>query len=314
MLIDRYADDVVVWAPAKVNLFLEILGKRPDGYHEIATLMAAIRLYDTLVFKEGPAGAIHLGSSQSRLSTGPDNLIVRAAELLREHTGCKRGATIRLVKRIPLSAGLAGGSTDAAAALAGLNELWRLGLDKAQLTTLGARLGSDVPFFFGGPAAWCTGRGEMVAPLDCKKTLELVLLCPPFGLASRDVYTEVKVPANPASGEDMQRAVREGNVEAIGRALFNRLEEPAQRLCPELIRFRERLAHQKPAGVLMSGSGSTWFALCRTRAEARRVARQLRLGQEEASVYLVRSCPCPPGAVATGAGDKSIGCGLAPPG
>ena len=291
MLIDRYADDVVVWAPAKINLFLEILGKRPDGYHEIATLMVAIRLYDTLVFKEDPAGAISLTCNQSKLSTGPDNLIVRAADLLREYTGCKQGANIRLVKRIPLSAGLAGGSTDAAATLAGLNELWRLGLDNVQLAGLGAKLGSDVSFFFGGPAAWCTGRGEVVAPLELKKTLDLVLLCPPFGLATRDVYQQVSVSANPQDGEDIRRAVREGDIEAIGRALFNRLEGSAEALCPELRGYRNRLADQKPAGVLMSGSGSTLFALCRNRADARRVARQLRLGsEEEASVTLVRSC------------------------
>lgn len=291
MLIDRYADDVVVWAPAKINLFLEILGKRPDGYHEIATLMAAIRLYDTLVFKEDRGGEIHLDCNQSKLSTGPDNLIVRAADLLREHTGCKRGANIRLVKRIPMAAGLAGGSTDAAAALAGLNELWGLGLDQHQLANLGARLGSDVPFFFEGPIAWCTGRGEVVTPLQGKKTLDLVLLCPPFGLATRDVYKEVTVPTNPRNGEDVRRAVEDGDIEAIGRNLFNRLEEPAERLCPELIRLRKRLVDLTPAGVLMSGSGSTLFALCRNRAEARRVARQLRLGlQEEANVTLVRSC------------------------
>jgi 4-diphosphocytidyl-2-C-methyl-D-erythritol kinase len=292
MLIDRYADDVVVWAPAKVNLFLEILGKRPDGYHEIATLMVAIRLYDTLVIKEDPAGEIRLESNQSKLSTGPDNLIVRAADLLREETGCKRGTKIRLVKRIPMSAGLAGGSTDAAAALAGLNELWRLGLNKAQLTDLGGRLGSDVPFFFGGTAAWCTGRGELVAPLELKKTLDLVLFCPPFGLATRDVYKEVTVPANPQTGTDLRRAVEAGKIEDIGRNLFNRLEEPAERLCPELKPYRDRLADLKPAGVLMSGSGSTLIALCHNRADARRSARQLRNGpDEEAFVTLVRSCP-----------------------
>jgi 4-diphosphocytidyl-2-C-methyl-D-erythritol kinase len=292
MLIDRYADDVVVWAPAKINLFLEILGKRPDGYHEIATLMAAIRLYDTLVFKEDPAGAIHLSCNQNKLSTGPDNLIVRAANLLRETTGCRRGTNIRLVKRIPMSAGLAGGSTDAAATLAGLNELWRLGLNQVQLAELAATLGSDVPFFFGGPIAWCTGRGEVVTPLHGTKALDLVLLCPPFGLATRDVYQKVTVPAKPRGGEDICRAVREGDIEGIGRALFNRLEEPAEELCPELRGYKNRLADQKPAGVLMSGSGSTLFALCRTRAEARRVARQLRLGpEEEATVLLVRSCP-----------------------
>src|SRR5262249_22841090 len=171
MLIDRYADDVVVWAPAKINLFLEILGKRPDGYHEIATLMVAIRLYDTLVFKEDAGGDIQLECNPSLLSTGVDNLVIRAADLLREKTGCKRGAKIRLVKRIPMSAGLAGGSTDAAAALAGLNELWRLGLDKTQLKKLGARLGSDVPFFFGGTAAWWYRRRGKGGPLGLEKTV-----------------------------------------------------------------------------------------------------------------------------------------------
>jgi 4-diphosphocytidyl-2-C-methyl-D-erythritol kinase len=305
MLIDRYADDVVVWAPAKINLFLEVLGKRPDGYHEIATLMVAIRLYDTLVFKEEPAGDIRLNvgcvagplnramtdrDRQRTLPTGQENLIVRAADLLRQETGCKRGANIRLVKRIPLAAGLAGGSTDAAAALSGLNELWRLALDKTRLTELGARLGSDIPFFFSGAAAWCTGRGEVAAPLELKKALDLVLVCPPFGLATRDVYQEVTVPAEPQTGKDIRRAVAAGDIEDIGKALFNRLEGPAEKLCPELTRYRDRLAALKPAGVLMSGSGSTLFALCRHRGEARRLARQLRLGPEEdASVYLVRS-------------------------
>ena len=160
MLIDRYADDLVVWAPAKVNLFLEVLGKRPDGYHEIATLMAAVGLCDTLVFKEEPSGEVRLRSSNSDLSTGPENLVMRAVELVRQHMGSKRGVAIRLIKRIPLAAGLAGGSTDAAATLAGLNQLWRLGLETKDLAGLAAQLGSDVPFFFAAPAAWCTGRGS----------------------------------------------------------------------------------------------------------------------------------------------------------
>src|SRR4051812_10878170 len=114
MHLSTYLNDVVVWAPAKVNLFLEVLGKRPDGYHEIATLMVAVRLYDTLIFRPIAAPEITLACTNPRLSTGPDNLVVRAANLLRERTGCQRGAHIRLIKRIPMAAGLAGGSTDAA--------------------------------------------------------------------------------------------------------------------------------------------------------------------------------------------------------
>src|SRR5437667_291729 len=157
MLSERHADAVVVWAPAKVNLYLEVLAKRPDGYHEIATLMMAVSLYDTLEFKEEATGKIQLDCDHPELTTGPENLVCRAADLLRQRTGCHRGVHIRLVKRIPMAAGLAGGSTDAAATLAGLNRLWWLGLARNRLAELGAEIGSDVAFFFTTPAAWCTG-------------------------------------------------------------------------------------------------------------------------------------------------------------
>src|SRR5947207_4295880 len=133
MFAERRNGAVVVRAPAKVNLFLEVLAKRPDGYHEIATLMVAVSLYDTLEFKEDPTGHVRLQCDLPNLSTGPDNLVCRAAEALRRHAGITRGAAIRLTKRIPLAAGLAGGSTDAAATLAGLNQLWMVGLSVAEL-------------------------------------------------------------------------------------------------------------------------------------------------------------------------------------
>lgn len=296
MLTYRYADDVVAWAPAKVNLHLEVLGKRPDGYHEIATLMVAIRLFDTLVFRDEPTGDIRLVCSRSDLSAGPDNLVVRAACLLQEHTGCRRGASIRLVKRIPMAAGLAGGSTDAAATLVALNELWQLGLDHPVLSQLAAKLGSDVPFFLGGPAAWCTGRGEIIEPQPLGRTLDFVLLCPPFGCATADVYRRVRVPEKPESGDEICRALAAGDVPAIAAKLHNRLQPAAEQLVPRLAKYKARLERLGPAGVLMSGSGSTLFALCRDRDEAKRIARQLKLGsdeevadEEDARVFLVRS-------------------------
>src|SRR5437868_15515491 len=121
--------------------------------------MVAMNLDDTLVLADNSSGAIELQSDQPELSTGAENLIVQAARLLQERTGCRRGAAIQLVKRIPLAAGLAGGSTDAAAALAGLNRLWQLGLASSELVKFGAELGSDVPFCFAGSARWRTGRG-----------------------------------------------------------------------------------------------------------------------------------------------------------
>src|SRR5438105_14369635 len=132
MLNVRHNDAVMVWAPAKVNLYLEVLAKRSDGYHEIETLMVAVSLYDALEFKEDASGEIQLQCDQPDLATGPENLVLRAATLLRERTGCKCGVMIRLAKRIPVAAGLAGGSTDGAATLAGLNELWQLGVDSLQ--------------------------------------------------------------------------------------------------------------------------------------------------------------------------------------
>src|SRR5947208_3153678 len=181
MLIRRCGTAVRVWAPAKVNLHLEVLGRRPDGYHELATLMVAVSLHDTLDLRDEPAGAVRLSCDQPDLSAGPDNLVCRAAELVRRRAGHAGGVGITLRKRIPLAAGLAGGSSDAAATLAGLNRLWRLGWSNAELARLGAELGSDVAFFFATPAAWCTGRGERVEPLTLGRPLDLVLACPAAG-------------------------------------------------------------------------------------------------------------------------------------
>src|SRR5207302_2535110 len=129
-------------------------------------------------FGDGAAGQVELVCTDPALATLPDNLVVRAARLLQERTGCTRGCRIRLVKRIPMAAGLAGGSTDAAATLLGLNQLWQLGLSTADLAKLGGEIGSDIPFFFYTPAAWCTGRGEIVTPLELPIPLHFVLLCP----------------------------------------------------------------------------------------------------------------------------------------
>jgi 4-diphosphocytidyl-2-C-methyl-D-erythritol kinase len=301
MLSQRRDGAVVVRAPAKVNLFLEVLAKRPDGYHEIATLMVAVSLYDTLEFKEDPSGAVRLRCDAPDLSTGPENLVVKAATLLRQRTGCARGADVRLTKRIPMAAGLAGGSTDCAAALAGLNRLWRLGLTRDELARLGGELGSDVPFFFHTPAAWCTGRGEVVAPVAMGRPLDFVIAKPAAGLSTAEVYRGVAVPDRPQTGAEIRRAVAEGDAEEVGRRLHNRLQEVAERLRPEVGAVLGRLRALGPAGQVMSGSGTSLVALCRDPGEARRGARGLRRQTDEVSppgavaggdfrVYVVRSC------------------------
>jgi len=303
MRSERTSHGLIVRAPAKVNLFLEVMGKRPDGYHDLNTLMVAVSLFDTLEFKEDSDSTIRLDlvpateepgdEDRPLLSPGPENLVWRAADLLRRHVGLSDGCRIRLTKRIPLAAGLAGGSSDAAATLLGLNRLWRLDLGTSELMTLAAELGSDVAFFLGSESAWCTGRGEIVTPLQPTTPLWLVLVCPPMGLSTARVFQALKTPEQPVDGSGLRQALLDGDIQAIGRGLFNRLQSTAEELCPALAELRRRLAILGGVGQLMSGSGTTWFVLCRNPDEAHRAARNLdQLTRENlvSRVHVVRSC------------------------
>jgi 4-diphosphocytidyl-2-C-methyl-D-erythritol kinase len=293
MLIHQQGPAVRVWSPAKLNLFLEVLGRRADGYHDLATLMVTIGLFDTVELRENATGTTCLHCDSPNLSTGPDNLVCRAIDLVRRTFNVRTGLDVRLFKRIPLQAGLAGGSSNAAAVLAGLNHLWRLGLSANELGNLGAELGSDVTFFFFGPAAWCTGRGEVVEPLPPGRPLDFVLVCPPVGLSTAAVFRALRLPECPVDGQAVRLAFTAGDVNAIGRSMHNRLQEPAEELCPAVAEWRGRLAELRPAGTLMSGSGSTVFALATDAADASRFARALRSGQEtgeQVRIRVVRSC------------------------
>lgn len=175
-----------------------------------------------------------------------------------------------------MAAGLAGGSTDAAATLLGLNRLWQLGLSDNDLAKLGSEIGSDIPFFFDTPAAWCTGRGEIVTPVKLPIPLDFVLLCPSFGMSTAAVYKNVSVQQPPVSEDQIKMAIAKGDVDSIGRFMHNRLQTAAESLDPRIAEYAALLAEAKPAGQLMSGSGSTLFALCRSAEEAGRIAANLR--------------------------------------
>ncbi|WP_020469902.1 4-(cytidine 5'-diphospho)-2-C-methyl-D-erythritol kinase [Zavarzinella formosa] len=267
-----------VFAPAKVNLFLEILGKRADGFHEIATLMLAVDLGDELTFESAEAGVLSLTTDKPELDTGPGNLVCRAAELLRNHTGCQAGAKIHLEKRIPWAAGLGGGSSDAAATFTGLNRLWELNLPVDELAGLAAKLGSDIPFFLNGPAGWATGRGEVIEPAPVGGIFDLVLVKPEQGLGTADVYRRLRIPEHPVDGRAAREALAAGDAEELGRCLHNRLQEPAFELAPVVADWHRRLRGYGTAGTLMSGSGSCLFVLCRNAGEARQVADDLSNG------------------------------------
>jgi 4-diphosphocytidyl-2-C-methyl-D-erythritol kinase len=288
MHLHRSQSGWVVQAPAKLNLFFEVLAKRGDGYHEIETLVYPINLYDTLYFKEDPSGQVKLGcqrvsgvwgpkgSGLGGVPPGTQNLVVRAVELLRRRARVSAGATLRLVKRIPSAAGLGGGSSDAAAALAAANEAWGLGWSPVQLARLGAELGSDVPSFFPRRPVVCRGRGELVEPISGLGTLHFVVVRPPDGLATGEVYQRCRPGPQPRPLAPLLEALLGGELAAVGRLLFNRLEPVAERLSPWIHCLRSEFARTDCLGHQMTGSGTCYFGLCRHARHARRVAARLR--------------------------------------
>lgn len=288
MHFHRSAERVTVQAPAKLNLFFEVLGKRPDGYHEIEMLVAPVGLYDTLCFQSQDREEIRFTCQKASgawaaqgewlpdVPEGPENLVVRAVELLRSRAGIERGAWIHLVKRIPAAAGLGGGSSDAAAALWAANLAWQLGWSSDALGRLGAELGSDVPLFFTGAAAICRGRGERVEAVPEIPSLDYVIVRPPAGLSTAAVYRACRPASQPRRMEPLLEALRSGNLGEAGRWLFNRLEPAAESLSPWIERLRRELARLDCPGFQMSGSGTCCFALCRHAGHARHVAARLR--------------------------------------
>ena len=301
MHVRRAGQHVEVSAPAKLNLFLEVLAKRPDGFHEIETVMAPVALYDGLVLKAEADPAIRLECEQLAVAgdlsttqnqlvpTGPDNLIVRALEALRKQAGIERGASVRLTKRIPLAAGMAGGSTDAAAALAAANEAWDLHWPDERLAEIAATLGSDIPFFFARTSALCRGRGEQIEPLAALVPLDFVVIAPPAGLSTADVYRACRPAAEPRRAADLVAAWRNGDKVAVGRLLHNRLQEPAERLCDWIARLHAEFDRFDCLGHQMSGSGTSYFALCRDARQARRIASALA-ARGWGRTMTVRSC------------------------
>jgi 4-diphosphocytidyl-2-C-methyl-D-erythritol kinase len=299
MRFRQIGESLVVHSPAKLNLFLEILGKRDDGYHELETLMVAVDVFDTLTFTEENSNEIRLRCSdagvrlqgpcppgicrpaaagpENGIPAGPENLVFKAAQRLREHAGVEAGIKIALVKRIPAAAGLAGGSSDAAATLMALNRFWKLKLEISELQRLASQLGSDVAFFVDGTsAAVCHGRGEIIEPLRVPLGLHFVIVRPWTGLSTAQVYKHCQVPARRHSVRDVAGALCAGRIGRVGRLLYNALQQPAEQLNPEVSQLKKRFSNLPVLGHLMSGSGTAYFGLCSTRRHARSLASRLR--------------------------------------
>jgi len=303
---------LVLPAYAKINLFLDVLGKRDDGYHEVEMVMQTISLHDLLDFtlvEQSVAerrGNIILTVTGADLPVDENNLVIRAAKLLQDYTGCHLGARISLQKNIPIAAGLGGGSADAAAALLGLNRLWQLSLTVAELQVLASKIGSDVPFCIKGGTVLAKGRGEKLTVLDPAPLMGLVLVKPSYGISTAQVYKKLNINylANSYYGafseqkDDnvnvdisdwdakvilrlrppvlrMIEAMKEKEIMSVCQALYNVLEKPAMSMHPNLLEIKRILFEQGARGVLMSGSGSTVFAITSNIDEAQLLARRL---------------------------------------
>lgn len=265
-------------APAKINLLLDVLHKRDDGYHEVEMVMTMIDLADRLEMQELPRDTIIISSQAGYIPLDEKNLAFQAAKLIKERYDVRSGVYIHLDKRIPVAAGLAGGSSDAAAALRGLNRLWRLNIPTEELQELGAELGSDVPFCVTGGTAIARGRGEKLEPIEAPPPCWVVLAKPPIHVSTQEIYGRLQANAieRHPSTRDMLRAIRERRFAEMCEAMGNVLEDVTIRYYPEVKQIKDCMLRLGADGAMMSGSGPTVFGLVQKQSKVSRIYNGLR--------------------------------------
>ncbi|HHV61019.1 MAG TPA: 4-(cytidine 5'-diphospho)-2-C-methyl-D-erythritol kinase [Firmicutes bacterium] len=271
---------ILLAARAKVNLTLDILGRRPDGYHEIESLMQSVDLADTVRISHGGPG-IEILSDSPDVPADSTNLAAKAALALATSCGARLGARIQIRKRIPVAAGLAGGSADAAATLLGLNELWGLGLTTGQLVEIGARVGADVPFCLTGGTAVARGKGELIEQLPPLEGVWFVIVVPRIKVSTADVYRQFDdLPTTRRSSTARATdSIWAGDIEGLAKALGNSLEAVTARRNPEIARIKEILLARGALGSVMSGSGPAVVGLVRSRDSALRICKEISSSQ-----------------------------------
>lgn len=301
MLCQPTACSLTMRAPAKLNLFLRVVRRREDGFHDLETVMTAINLYDTLVFKANDSSDVTLkivmgaardqhAPPQPTLPTGPNNLVIRAATLLKDYAKVAAGAEITLIKRIPSEAGLGGGSSDAATTLKGLSRLWNISLTQDELFQLAAKLGSDVGFFVGKTAtAVCRGRGERVDPLQAPVSQHFVVAKPASGLSTPAVFKQCEPGRTQTTVEEFVRTLPQSQSHHMVRLLHNDLQSPAELLNEDVQHLRNLFNKLPVFAHQMTGSGTSYFGICSSSRHARSMAARLKASGIP-WVYVVRSC------------------------
>ncbi len=267
-------------APAKVNLNLYILGKRPDGYHEIFTVMQRVSLFDILHLERTKFG-FDFSTNHFELKDPKTNLIYKATQLFFKTTNLKAGVKIHLIKKIPIGAGLGGGSSNAAITLLGLNYLFNKPLSQNELVSLGSQIGSDVAFFFYKAPAICTGRGEIITPLPFKIPFWYVIVSPPIKVSTAWVYEQVRL-----TRKNFQIKIK--SLLDILQNLNNDLEAVVTERVKECKVAIELLKNAGAQYILLSGSGASVFAICKDRKEAVGIGSKLKLPSPKWQVFVVK--------------------------
>lgn len=281
-------------ANAKINLTLDILGTREDGYHEVAMIMQEISLHDTLSMgkiNQGISLTIVIEGQQGTLPADESNLCWKAAALVQKEYNLQEGVEIHLTKRIPMAAGLAGGSADAAAVLKGMNHLFRLGMTEARLCELGARLGSDIPFCIMGGTMLATGRGEVLIRLPSFPRVSVVLAKPPVGVSTAWAYKtyDAGYDGPHPDNEAMLEAIHGGDAHKAAGLLCNVLEGVTETEHPVIADYKRLMMEHGAMASMMSGSGPTVFGLVREKQQAWHLADTLKKYDGEAGVFVAET-------------------------
>lgn len=268
---------IFIKAPAKINLSLDVLNKRADGYHEVEMIMTTIDLSDRIGLSEIREDEIRIISQNRFVPDDQRNLAYQAAKLLKDKFNINQGVSVTIDKMIPVAAGLAGGSSDAAATLRGLNHLWKLGLSLDELAEIGAEIGSDVSFCVYGGTALAKGRGEKIINLPPPPNCWVILAKPSIGVSTTDVYKSLSLSnVNHPNSKAMIEAIMQGDYQGVCRETCNVLESVTLNMHPEVQQIKEQMERFGADAVLMSGSGPTVFGLVQYDSRLQRIYNGLR--------------------------------------
>ena len=279
--------EIIEKAPAKINLGLDVMGKRPDGFHELAMIMVSVDLNDYVILKSLEMDRIIMTSDSPKMPHNEKNDVYKAALLIKEKYGITTGVEINLQKSIPICAGLGGGSSDAAATIRGLNQLWNLNMSREDMIEIGFEIGSDVPYCLEAGCSLITGKGELVERLDTCLSSWVVLVKPHFGISTRTIFPEIDPETiSRVNISSLKEALLSKDYASVVKHMGNSLEDVTIKRKPFIQKIKDRMIKAGADVALMTGSGPTVFALCATEKRADRVVNSMKGFCKE--VYKVR--------------------------